>query len=54
MKNNLEFYYFQNATPKVNEGEIIKCLNPPLNLLKNKNAENLKFRTEVSRLRKIK
>ena len=54
MKNNLELYYYPNTTPKENEDDLIKLLNPPLNLSKNNNIENSDFRTELSRLRKIK
>ena len=54
MAQNLELYYFPNTTPKENEEELIKLLNPPLNLSKNKNIENSDFRAELSRLRKLK
>lgn len=54
MKNNLELYYFPNINPEENEESLICLLNPPLNLSKNKNIQNSDFRTELSRLRKVK
>lgn len=54
MQYNLEFYYYPNLIPGKNESDLINLLNPPLNLSKNKNLENLEFREKLSRLRKVK
>lgn len=54
MKENLVFYYFPNEMPEIGEAELIDRLNPPLNLMKNENDENLEFRMDLSELRRRK
>ena len=54
MKENLIFYYMPFDMPEVLENELIERLNPPLNLLKNFNEENMEFRLALSDLRKKK
>ena len=54
MKHNLELYFYSNLTPDKHEIELINVFNPPLNLSKNRNIINAEFRSELSRLRRIK
>lgn len=54
MKENLKLFFYENDTPSSYEEKLISKLNPPLNLLKNKNNINREFRQELSRLRNIK
>ena len=54
MRRNLEFYYLVHTNFDAIENFLIENLNPPLNLSKNSNAENLEFRTLLSKLRSIK
>lgn len=51
MKTNLVLYYKSNLNPDKLEDELIKEYNPPLNLSKNKNIENLDYRKRLSELR---
>ena len=51
MKSNLLLYYKSNLNPHKLEDELIKKFNPPLNLSKNKNTENLNYRKILSELR---
>ena len=51
IKENLVFYYLPNDTPGVLETELIRSLNPPLNLDENDNPVNLEFRADLSILR---
>lgn len=51
MKTNLVLYYKSNLNPDKLEDELIKNYNPPLNLSKNKNIENLNYRKRLSELR---
>lgn len=54
MKSNLVLYFKSNLNPDKLEDELIKELNPPLNLSKNKNLTNQLFRNRLSELRKKK
>ena len=51
MKSNLVLYFKSNLHPDNLEDELILELNPPLNLSKNSNTINLKFREKLSELR---
>lgn len=51
IKENLVFHYLPNDTPGVLETELIRSLNPPLNLDENDNPVNLEFRADLSILR---
>lgn len=51
MKSNLVLYFKSNLRPDDLENELIRELNPPLNLSKNSNIINLKFRERLSELR---
>lgn len=51
MMANLIFYYIPNDLPEIAETELIDRLNPPLNLSKNSNPENMEFRLALSELR---
>jgi hypothetical protein len=52
MKTNLVMYYTVNADWAVDELQLIKYLNPPLNLKDNHNIENAEFRSWLKHLRK--
>ena len=54
MKSNLEFYYLVCNNTNAIEEYLIEKLNPPLNISKNYNQENLDFRKSLSTLRSIK
>lgn len=54
MKSNLEFYYLCIDNTETVEEFLIANLNPPLNISKNYNEENLEFRKSLSTLRNIK
>ena len=54
MLENLEMYFYSNINTNTLEDEIISELNPPLNLSKNKNTENIEFRQKITFLRSIK
>jgi hypothetical protein len=54
MKNNLIFYYLVNDDINNIEDLLIKELNPPLNLSKNKSPLNSDFRRKLSSLRNSK
>jgi len=51
MKSNLVLYFKSNLRPDDLENELISELNPPLNLSKNSNIINQKFREKLSELR---
>lgn len=51
MKSNLVLYFKRNTNPDKFEDELIKELNPPLNLSKNKNIENTEYRSKLSKIR---
>ena len=51
MHNNLLLAYFVNVNPEKLENELIKELNPPLNISKNPSTINAKFRDLLSKLR---
>lgn len=51
IKENLVFHYLPNDTPGILEAELIRTLNPPLNLDENHNPINQEFRVELSILR---
>jgi hypothetical protein len=51
MKSNLVLYFKSNLHPDDLENELISELNPPLNLSKNSNIINQKFRERLSELR---
>lgn len=51
MKSNLVLYFKSNQQPDILENELIQEYNPPLNLSKNSNVINLKFRKKLSELR---
>ena len=51
MRNNLLMAYFVNVNPEPLEDQLIKELNPPLNLAKNSNRVNHEFREMLSKLR---
>ncbi len=51
MQSNLVLYYKSNFLPDELEIELISELNPPVNLSKNSNIINLKFRERLSELR---
>ena len=51
MHDNLLLAYFVNINPEKLENELIKELNPPLNISKNPNIINAKFRDLLSKLR---
>ncbi len=51
IKENLLFHYLPNDTPGILETELIRTLNPPLNLDENDNPINQKFRANLSILR---
>jgi len=51
MKSNLVLYFKSNLNPNLLEDELIKELNPPLNLSKNNNNENIEYRSKLSELR---
>jgi GIY-YIG catalytic domain len=51
MQSNLVLFFKKNLKPDKLEGELIKKLNPPLNLSKNKNIVNREFRSKLSELR---
>lgn len=50
MKEYLVFYYFPNDNPAELESELIKRLNPPLNIKNNRNKENSDFRSALKDL----
>lgn len=52
MKNNLLLAYTENIEPEPLENELIKELNPPLNLSKNYNSTNAEYRELLSKLRR--
>lgn len=52
MKKNLLFYYLPNESPDEIEAELIRELNPPLNLMGNYNPINLEFRSVLKTLRR--
>jgi hypothetical protein len=54
MIKNLLLYFKTNSNPDEFENVLISTLNPPLNLSKNKNLENIEFRKRLSELRKNK
>jgi hypothetical protein len=51
MQSNLMLYFKSNLKPDEFEDKIIRELNPPLNLSKNKNIINQEFRKKLSQLR---
>lgn len=51
MQSNLVLYFKSNLHPYDSENELIHELNPPLNLSKNSNIINQKFRARLSELR---
>lgn len=51
MQSNLVLYFKSNSNPDILEDELIKELNPPLNLSKNNNSMNQEFRNRLSELR---
>ena len=51
IKENLVFHFLPNDTPGVLETELIRSLNPPLNLDENDNHFNQEFRAALSILR---
>lgn len=51
METNLLVYYAVHLNPESIETELIKELNPPLNLIKNSNRTNSEFRKVLSELR---
>lgn len=51
IKENLVFHFLPNDIPAVLETELIRSLNPPLNLDENDNPVNQEFRTALSLLR---
>ena len=51
MQSNLVLYFKSNLKPDDLEDELIRELNPPLNLSKNSNIINQKFRKKLSKLR---
>lgn len=51
MMSNLLLAFVENANPKPLEDELIRKLNPPLNLEKNHNKVNAEFRALLSKLR---
>lgn len=51
MQSNLLLYFKSNSSPGILEEVLIRELNPPLNLDKNRNMVNRKFRKRVSELR---
>lgn len=52
MMSNLLLAFVENANPKPLEDELIRKLNPPLNLDKNDNTVNAEFRALLSKLRR--
>lgn len=54
MKSNLEFFYLVSNKSNAIEDFLIEKLNPPLNISKNYNQENLEYRKLLSILRSIK
>ena len=52
MSANLTLYFIPNYNYNELENELIKKLNPPLNLSKNKSMINQDYRKELSRLRR--
>lgn len=53
MKANLILYYSTSKDYLKIEEELIKSLNPPLNIKDNYNIENKEFRNLLSKLRKL-
>jgi len=51
MKSNLVLFFKSNLNPDKLEDDLIKELNPPLNLSKNNNIENTDYRRKLSELR---
>jgi len=51
MKSNIVIYFKCNSCPDDLENELIRELNPPLNLRKNSNIINQQFRKRLSELR---
>lgn len=51
IKENLVFHYLPNDSPRMLETELIRTLNPPLNLDENNNPVNQEFRADLSVLR---
>ena len=51
MMSNLLLAFVENANPKPLEDELIRKLNPPLNLEKKHNKVNAEFRALLSKLR---
>lgn len=51
MQNNLIFCYLPNDNPEELENQLIKQLNPPLNLQNNRNKINSEFRSALHDLR---
>lgn len=54
MQSNLVLFLKKNLDPEKLENELILELNPPLNLNKNSNPVNQKFREKLSKLRSTK
>ncbi|WP_193510774.1 GIY-YIG nuclease family protein [Christiangramia fulva] len=52
MNSNLTLYFISNHKHNELENELIKKLNPPLNLSKNKSIINQDYRKKLSRLRR--
>lgn len=50
MNRNLLFYYLPNDKPEELEAQLIKQLNPPLNLKHNRNKINVEFRSALQDL----